>query len=91
MHPSFLYTFVVEKYYLTAFKEVKNMNDFKDELKRLTYEPAKQLVDALEKNYDKLTLEQKMDLEKLKFGLKIWDLEEQQKQEQKTKGGFRWA
>jgi hypothetical protein len=65
------------------------MNDFKDELKRITYEPAQQLVQALESNYDKLTVEQKKDLEKLKFGLKMWDLEEQEKKEQK--GGFRWA
>jgi hypothetical protein len=67
------------------------MNDFKDELKRITYEPAQQLVRELEKNYDKLDTEQKIDLEKLKFGLKMWDLEEQRKKEQQVKGGFRWA
>lgn len=67
------------------------MDNFKDELKRITYEPAKQLLAELEKNYDKLSTEQKMDLEKLKFGLKMFDLEEQQKEEQKKTGGYRWA
>jgi hypothetical protein len=67
------------------------MSDFKDELKKITYEPARQLVEKLEENYSKLTIEQKIDLEKLKFGLKMWDLEEQQKAEQKKNGGYRWA
>jgi hypothetical protein len=64
--------------------------DFKDELREACYEPAKFMIAKLEENYDKLTVEQKMDLEKLKFGLKMFDLEQQQKKEQ-PKGGFRWA
>jgi len=63
------------------------MNDFKDELKKIAYEPARLLVQKLEENYSKLTIDQKIDLEKLKFGLKMFDLEEQQKT--KTKG-IKW-
>lgn len=65
------------------------MNDFKDDLKKIAYEPAKQLVQKLEENYSKLTIEQKIDLEKLKYGLTMWDLEEQLKAEKKT-NGFKW-
>jgi hypothetical protein len=66
------------------------MQDFENELKKIAYEPAKMLVDKLEENYDELTFAQKRDLEKLKFGLKMWDLEKQEKAQQ-PKGGFRWA
>lgn len=55
------------------------MNDFRDEIKKITYEPAKQLIEMLETHQDKLSIEQKMDLEKLKFGLKMFDLEQEQK------------
>lgn len=66
------------------------MENFQDEMRKIAYEPAKMLVEKLEENYDELTIEQKKDYEKLKFGLKMWDLEQQQK-EQQPKGGFRWA
>jgi hypothetical protein len=62
--------------------------NYNDELKRIVHEPAKQLVEKMEQHFDKLTLEQKKDLEKLKFGLKMWELEEE---ERKQQGGFRWA
>jgi hypothetical protein len=55
------------------------LNDFRDEIKKITYEPAKQLIEMLETHQDKLSIEQKMDLEKLKFGLKMFDLEQEQK------------
>lgn len=64
--------------------------DFQDELRKVVHEPAKLLLKKLEENYDKLTLEQKRDYEKLKFGLKMYDLEQLEK-EQQPKGGFRWA
>jgi hypothetical protein len=70
----------------------KMASDFRKELRKITFEPAKQLVEMLEKNYDKLDIQQKKDLEKLKFGLIMFQLEELEEQQEKdTKGGFRWA
>jgi hypothetical protein len=66
------------------------MDKFAEELRAACYEPAKLMIAKLEENFDKLTIEQKIDLEKLKFGLRLYDLEQQQKKEQ-PKGGFRWA
>lgn len=60
------------------------MTNFKDELRQITYEPAKLLVEKLEENYDELTLEQKMDLERLKFGLKMFDLEKEIQKQQRN-------
>lgn len=65
------------------------MPDFRDEMRKITYEPAKKLIESMEAHYDELTFDQKKDLEKLKFGIKMYDLEQQ---EQRQKGsGFRWA
>jgi len=60
------------------------MTNFKDELRQITYEPAKLLVEKLQENYDELTLEQKMDLERLKFGLKMFDLEKEIQKQQRN-------
>lgn len=64
-------------------------NNYHEELKRMTYEPAKLIVEELEKNYDKLSIEQKKDLVKIKAGLQLYDLEQEEKRQQG--GGFRWA
>jgi hypothetical protein len=88
---SFFTPIFCRKVLLDSFKGGENMDNFKHELKKITYEPAQQLVRELEKNYDKLDTAQKMDLEKLKFGLKMFDLEEQLKNENKPSGGYRWA
>jgi hypothetical protein len=65
-------------------------SDLKEELKNIAYEPAKLLLEKLEKNYDQLNIEQKMDFEKLKFGLKMYDLELEKRKQQRN-GGYRWA
>lgn len=62
--------------------------DFKDELKKATYEPSKQIIKVLEDNYHELTIEQKMDLEKLKCGLRLWELEQERKE--KNGSDFKW-
>jgi hypothetical protein len=68
------------------------MQNFEEELRKVAYEPAKLLIKKLEENYDNLTIEQKRDYEKLKFGLKMYDLEQlEKKQPKQPKGGFRWA
>jgi hypothetical protein len=55
--------------------------DYQNELKKIVHEPAKALVAKMEQHFDKLNIEQKKDLEKLKFGLKMWELEQQEQQE----------
>lgn len=65
-------------------------NDFKEQLRAATYQPAKELVRIMEEKIDCLDIEQLMQLEKLKFGLKMYELEQAAK-EQRQKGGFRWA
>lgn len=63
--------------------------DYNEELKKIVQEPAKQLIEKMEEHYDRLDFEQKKDLEKLKFGIKIFELEQQEKA-QREKSTYKW-
>jgi len=52
-----------------------------DELKEMMLEPAKRLIDHLEWNRESLNLEETMMLEKLKFAIKMYELEKSFKME----------
>jgi hypothetical protein len=61
----------------------------KEQLRAATYAPAKELVRILEERAEDLDIEQLMQLEKLRYGLKMYELEQAAKEQRK--GGFRWA
>lgn len=52
-------------------------NKYSDSLREMLYPQTKQLIEMLEQNLNELTLEQQMDLEKLKFSVRIYELEKQ--------------
>lgn len=65
--------------------------DFKEQLREATYLPAKELVRIMEEHSEDLDIEQLMQLEKLKFGLKMFELEKAAQEQRQKGGGFRWA
>lgn len=66
-----------------------NNDNFREEMRKICYGPAMELVKALEDNFDQLSIEQKKDLEKLKFGLKMFDLEQEEKN-QAQRDHYKW-
>jgi len=50
---------------------------FREQLKETLMEPTKLLIKQLEENYDHLTVKEKIDLEKLKFSVTIYELEKE--------------
>jgi hypothetical protein len=56
----------------------REMRDlFREQLKETLLEPTKLLIKQLEENYDHLTVKEKIDLEKLKFSVTIYELEKE--------------
>lgn len=54
--------------------------NFPDEVKDMMIDASKQAIEHLEKHKDKLTVDELIDLEKLKFAITLHQLEKQKKE-----------
>jgi len=52
----------------------KRLDLAKNELQKIFYEPAKTLIDRLERVYEYLSIDEKIMLEKLKFSIKLYEI-----------------
>lgn len=62
------------------------MDELRKELQDLLYEPSVMLVDRLETLKDKLSFEENLALEQLKFSLRTYELKQQQLKKDEQNG-----